>query len=68
MDIEKYDTLVIEDVLSFSFTIVGPKGHIQKLIFYQHVEGPVYNLAFGDRNVELGKIYDLIITDNKGYR
>jgi hypothetical protein len=65
MELEKYDTLVTEDVLSFSFTSVGPKGHIQKLIVYQHVEGPLYNLAFGDRNSELGTIDDLVITDNQ---
>lgn len=65
MEIEKYETLVTEDVLSFSFTSVGPKGHIKKLVIYQHVEGPLYNLAFGDKNGESGTIDDLIITDNK---
>lgn len=65
MNLEKYDTIVTEDVLSFSFISVGPKGHIQKLVIYQHVEGPLYNLAFGDRNGELGTINDLIISDNK---
>jgi hypothetical protein len=65
MNLEKYDTLVTEDVLSFSFTSVGPKGPIQKLVIYQHVEGPLYNLAFGDRNGEFGTIDDLIISDNK---
>ncbi|HOY13994.1 MAG TPA: hypothetical protein PLY70_12685, partial [Saprospiraceae bacterium] len=48
-----------------SFTSIGPKGNIQKLVLYQHIEGPLYNLAFGDRNGELGTIDDLIITDNK---
>lgn len=65
MNLEKYDTIVTEDVLSFSFISVGPKGHIQKLVIYQHVEGPLYNLAFGDRNGELGTINDLITSDNK---
>lgn len=65
MNLEKYDTIVTEDVLSFSFIGVGPKGHIQKLVIYQHVEGPLYNLAFGDRNGELGTINDLITSDNK---
>ncbi|MBK8056288.1 MAG: hypothetical protein IPK35_24210 [Saprospiraceae bacterium] len=65
MNLERYDTLVTDDVLTFSFTSVGPKGYIQKLVIYQHVEGPLYNLAFGDRNGALGTIDDLIITDNK---
>ena len=65
MNLEKYDTIVTEDVLSFSFISVGPKGHIQKLVIYQHVEGLLYNLAFGDRNGELGTINDLITSDNK---
>ena len=52
MNLEKYDTIVTEDVLSFSFISVGPKGHIQKLVIYQHVE-------------ELGTINDLITSDNK---
>jgi hypothetical protein len=65
MNLEKYDTLVTEDLLSFSFISVGPKGKIQKLVVYQHVEGPLYNLAFGDKNSELGTIDDLVITDNQ---
>jgi hypothetical protein len=65
MYLDKYDTIVTEDLLSFSFTSIGPKGHIQKLVIYQHVKGPLYNLAFGDRNGELATIDDLIITDNK---
>jgi hypothetical protein len=64
MNLEKYDTLVTEDVLSFSFTSVGPRGNIQKLIVYQHVEGPLYNLAFGGRDSEFGTIDDLIVSDN----
>lgn len=65
MNIERYQTIVSEDVLTFEFISVGPKGNIPKIVVYQHIEGNLYNLAFGEPNGNLGFIDDLIVTDNK---
>ncbi len=50
----------------FEFTSNGPKGAIKKRIEYQQVVENVdfYNLAFGDVNIQTGKIDDKVISDN----
>jgi len=65
MNLERYDTKVTEDALTFEFTSIGPKGEIHKIVVYQHIEGNIFNLAFGDLNGEIRSIDDLIVSDNK---
>lgn len=65
MNLEKYDTKVTQDALTFEFTSVGPKGEITKMVIYQHIEGNLFNLAFGDSNGGIGFIDDLIVSGNK---
>lgn len=65
MNLEKYDTKVTQDALTFEFTSVGPKGEITKMVIYQHIEGNLFNLAFGDSNGGIGFIDDLIVSVNK---
>ena len=44
---------------------VGPKGSIQKVIQYQETELPgVFNLAFGDLDVENNTVDDTVISNN----
>ncbi|HMR87054.1 MAG TPA: hypothetical protein PKD51_02810 [Saprospiraceae bacterium] len=65
MNIERYQTIVSADVLTFEFISFGPKGNIPKIVVYQHIERNLYNLAFGEPNGKLGFIDDLIVTNNK---
>jgi hypothetical protein len=62
---EKYDIIVSEDWLVYEFTSIGPKGLIPKVVIYQHLEGKLYNLAFGDKDGTTGNLDDLVISDNK---
>jgi hypothetical protein len=49
----------------FNFESEGPRGKIKKTILYSKTKiRNVYNLAFGDMNLQTGKIDDLIISDN----
>ncbi len=63
---ERYELQVESDVMVFEFTSVVPKGAIPKLVIYTetNVEN-IFNLGFGDKDLETDDIDDLIITDNK---
>lgn len=52
-------------MMSFEFISEGKKGAIIKIVKYQptNLKG-LYNLAFGDKNIETGKIDDNIISNN----
>lgn len=65
MNLEKYDILASDDWLIYEFTSVGPKGSISKVVIYQHIDGQLYNLAFGDKDGVSGYIDDLIVSDNQ---
>ena len=66
MRYERYNPEVSSDILTFEFTSVGPKGEIPKVVIYSKLPiKNLYNLGFGDRNIETGAINDLIVTDNK---
>jgi len=45
--------------------VSGLKEKFPKIVVYQHIEGNLFNLAFGDSNGELGFINDIIVSDNK---
>ena len=66
MGSEKYELEETSDAMVFEFTSVGPKGKISKLVVYSktHIKG-LYNLGFGDKNVDTGVIDDRVVTDNK---
>ena len=49
----------------FTFVSEGPKGKISKLIEIKETNlKDFYNIAFGDKDVETGKINDEIVTNN----
>lgn len=61
----KYKIRNKPDFKSFEFVSEGPKGAIKKIIYYYETSvKDVYNLGFGDKSDETGKIDDLSITDN----
>ena len=65
MKIEKYALKAESSLTVFEFISEGPKGLIRKLIQFQQTNEPnLYNLAFGDKNVETGEIDDLAISNN----
>ena len=65
MQKEKYELSSDPDVTIFRFVSKGPKGEIPKLIMYQKTTiNNVYNLAFGDWNVETSEIDDKAISNN----
>ena len=62
---ERYELEVESDALVFAFTSMGPKGEIPKLVMYQETNvKDVYNLAFGDKNINTGDLDDEVITNN----
>ena len=66
---ERYDLKVKSDAMSFRFTSVGPKGEIPKLVVYAKTpKKNLYNLGFGDEDINTGTIDHLIVTDNKDTR
>jgi len=68
MNLERYDFSTNETFLDFEFESEGPKGKIKKIVRYspQNANGITYfNLGFGDRNEETGKIDDRSVSNNK---
>ena len=65
MSNERYELREGLNAMTYEFTSIGPKGAIPKLVIYYELEDNVYNLAFGDKDINTGDIDDLVITDNK---
>ena len=63
---ERYTLEISNASMTFEFVSEGPKGLIRKRVEYRLIdERNIYNLAFGDINLETNKIDDTIISDNK---
>ena len=63
---ELYELEEGSNAMTFKFTSVGPNGAIPKLVIYTEIDNNnVYNLGFGDKNPNTGKIDDSVVTDNK---
>ena len=63
---EIYQLEEAPDAMTFEFISVEPKGKIPKLVVYSKIHSKgIYNLGFGDKNIDTGAIDDLVITDNK---
>jgi len=51
--------------MEFEFISSGPKGDIYKVIQFTPTQIPnVFNLGFGDRNINTGEISDSVISNN----
>lgn len=63
---ERYELEASFDAMVFEFISIGPNGKIPKLVIYSetNVEN-IYNLAFGDKDINTGDFDDLVVTDNK---
>ena len=62
---EQYELREGLNRMTYEFTSIGPKGEIPKLVVYSEIDHNVYNLAFGDKDINTGGFNDLVITDNK---
>ncbi len=65
MSLNRYDLRAGEELEVFEFTSVGPKGKIPKIVQYSKTNYKgVYNLGFGDKNLDTGELDDLAISNN----
>jgi hypothetical protein len=65
MKIEKYALKAENNLTVFEFVSEGPKGFIHKIIQFQETnQQNLYNLAFGDKNVETGEVDDRTVSNN----
>ena len=65
MNLERYPLKAEESLLVFEFISLGPKGAISKIVKYSetNLKG-LYNLAFGDKDLNTGNVNDLSISNN----
>ncbi|MEN9610409.1 MAG: hypothetical protein RLZZ628_1223 [Bacteroidota bacterium] len=62
---DRYEVEISEDISFFEFISEGKQGSIYKIVQYSPTNlKDVYNLGFGDKNLQTGQIDDKIITDN----
>jgi hypothetical protein len=65
MNTEKYALKSESNFTTFEFISEGPNGLIRKIVQFQHTNEPnLFNLAFGDKDAETGKMDDLSISNN----
>lgn len=65
MILDRYELIAGRNLTTFEFLSEGKRGRIIKVVQFQpmNIEN-LYNLAFGDKNMETGEIDDQAITDN----
>ena len=65
MKLEKYELKSGEYLTVFEFVSIGTKGRITKLVQYTPTNyKDLYNLGFGDMNLQTGDIDDNVISNN----
>ncbi|MDX2196801.1 MAG: hypothetical protein NW207_10315 [Cytophagales bacterium] len=65
MKLPKYQLKSSDKLSSYEFVSEGPHGLIYKRIQFTLInKDEVYNLAFGDKNIETGEIDDLALSNN----
>jgi hypothetical protein len=65
MILDRYEIKAGRNLTTFEFLSEGRKGQILKIIQFQQMNlHNLYNLAFGDKNLETGQIDDKVVTDN----
>ncbi|HZE84911.1 MAG TPA: hypothetical protein VE035_11430 [Puia sp.] len=65
MKLERYELKAEKSLMVFEFVSEGPKGKIYKIVQYGETNlKDLYNLAFGDKDLNTGEINDSIITNN----
>jgi hypothetical protein len=65
MILDRYELKAGKNLTTFEFLSEGKKGQIVKVIQFEQMNlDNLYNLAFGDKDMETGKLDDEAITDN----
>jgi len=65
MKLDKYELKSGEQLEVFEFVSIGPKGKIPKIVQYTPTNyKDLYNLGFGDKNIDCGGIDDFVISNN----
>ena len=65
MQLPRYQLKADKSLMVFEFVSEGNKGKIQKLITFNETNlKDLYNLAFGDKNIETGDIDDMAVSNN----
>ncbi len=65
MKLEKYELKSGEQLEVFEFVSIGAKGRIPKIVQYTATNyKDLYNLGFGDKNIETGELDDIVISNN----
>jgi hypothetical protein len=62
---DRYNVKAADDLTSFEFDSIGPKGIIRKVVRYTEINlKGFYNLGFGDKDPLTGYISDVSVTNN----
>lgn len=65
MILGRYELTAGKNLTNFEFLSEGKKGQILKIIQFQQMNlDNLYDLTFGDKNLETGNLDDKVITDN----
>jgi len=65
MKLPRYELIAAVSLMVFEFISERPKGQIPKLIkFSETTLKGFYNLAFGDKDLEIGNIDDNVVSNN----
>jgi len=65
MKLDRYELKAGKNLITFEFVSEGPNGRIPKLIQFTTTNyEDSYNLAFGNKDPETGKMDDLVISNN----
>lgn len=68
MKLQRYTVETSKDNLAYEFYSEGPKGKIKKVVLYERLDNPdwnLFNLGFGDWIDAAQKVDDEIISNNK---
>ncbi len=60
----RYNLKADEKLEIFEFVSFGNKGKITKIVQFLQISDNLYNLGFGDKNLETGEISDIIVSNN----
>ena len=68
MKLPRYELKAEKSLMVFEFISEGYKGEIPKLIMFSETSvKKIYNLAFGDKNIETNEIDDTVVSNNRVY-
>lgn len=67
MNLPRYTYYSSNNFKDYRFISEGPKGKIAKVVRFSKIEGwkNVYNLGFGDENLDTGAVDDISVTNDE---